>query len=63
MVLCTEVEEQKVFFFFLFLCLILVLGVLAALDGFMNVAMEQCEEFVGGQLKNRYADAFIRGNK
>jgi len=28
----------------------------------MNVAMEQCEEFVDGQLKVRYGDAFIRGN-
>jgi U6 snRNA-associated Sm-like protein LSm6 len=37
-------------------------GVLACLDGFMNIAMEQAEEFVGGQLKAQYADAFIRGN-
>jgi small nuclear ribonucleoprotein (snRNP)-like protein len=37
-------------------------GVLACLDGFMNIAMEQAEEYVGGQLKSQYADAFIRGN-
>jgi U6 snRNA-associated Sm-like protein LSm6 len=37
-------------------------GVLACLDGFMNIAMEQAEEFVDGQLKSQYADAFIRGN-
>lgn len=37
-------------------------GVLCALDGYMNIALEQTEEFVGGQLKNRYADTFIRGN-
>ncbi len=29
-------------------------GILCALDGYMNVAMEQCEEFVNGQLKNKY---------
>ncbi|KAJ3378924.1 U4/U6-U5 snRNP complex subunit lsm6 [Entophlyctis sp. JEL0112] len=37
-------------------------GVLACLDGYMNIAMEQTEEFVAGDLKNRYGDAFIRGN-
>lgn len=37
-------------------------GVLAGLDGFMNIAMEQTEEYVNGQLKNKYGDCFIRGN-
>jgi U6 snRNA-associated Sm-like protein LSm6 len=37
-------------------------GVLACLDGFMNIAMEQTEEYVDGQLKARYGDCFIRGN-
>ena len=37
-------------------------GILACLDGFMNIAMEQTEEYVDGQLKNRYGDCFIRGN-
>lgn len=37
-------------------------GVLACLDGFMNIALEQTEEYVDGQLKNRYGDCFIRGN-
>ena len=37
-------------------------GVLACLDGYMNIAMEQAEEYVNGQLKNKYGDAFIRGN-
>mmetsp|Transcript_38220 Transcript_38220/g.93931 ORF Transcript_38220/g.93931 Transcript_38220/m.93931 type:complete len:87 (+) Transcript_38220:60-320(+) len=37
-------------------------GVLACLDGYMNIAMEQTEEYVNGQLKNKYGDAFIRGN-
>ena len=37
-------------------------GVLANLDGYMNIALEQTEEYVNGQLKNKYGDAFIRGN-
>ncbi|QDZ21631.1 U6 snRNA-associated ribonucleoprotein [Chloropicon primus] len=37
-------------------------GVLACLDGYMNIAMEQTEEYVNGELKNKYGDCFIRGN-
>jgi len=37
-------------------------GILACLDGYMNIAMEQTEEYVDGQLKNKYGDTFIRGN-
>jgi U6 snRNA-associated Sm-like protein LSm6 len=37
-------------------------GILACLDGFMNIAMEQTEEYMDGQLKNKYEDCFIRGN-
>lgn len=37
-------------------------GILACLDGYMNIAMEQTEEYVNGQLKNKYGDCFIRGN-
>lgn len=37
-------------------------GVLVSIDGYMNVAMEQTEEYVDGQLQNQYGDAFIRGN-
>jgi len=37
-------------------------GVLTTLDGYMNIALEQTEEYVNGQLKNKYGDAFIRGN-
>lgn len=37
-------------------------GVLVCLDGYMNIALEQTEEYVNGQLKNKYGDAFIRGN-
>jgi len=32
------------------------------MDGFINVALEQTEEWVNGQLKAQYGDAFIRGN-
>ena len=37
-------------------------GILSCLDGFMNIALEQTEEYQNGQLKNKYGDAFIRGN-
>lgn len=37
-------------------------GILACLDGSMNLAMEQTEEYIDGKLKNRYGDCFIRGN-
>jgi len=37
-------------------------GQLSCLDGYMNIAMEQTEEYVGGKLTNRYGEAFIRGN-
>ncbi|XP_066920029.1 U6 snRNA-associated Sm-like protein LSm6 [Clytia hemisphaerica] len=37
-------------------------GVLGSLDGYMNIVLEQTEEYVNGQLKNKYGDAFIRGN-
>ncbi|KAM3702276.1 hypothetical protein ACJW31_04G013500 [Castanea mollissima] len=36
--------------------------ILACLDGYMNIAMEQTEEYVNGQLKSKYGDAFIPGN-
>lgn len=38
------------------------IGVLACLDGYMNIALEQTEEYVNGELKDKYGDAFIRGN-
>ncbi|CAI5719355.1 unnamed protein product [Hyaloperonospora brassicae] len=37
-------------------------GVLACLDGFTNIAMEQTQEYQNGQLKAQYGDCFIRGN-
>eukprot|EP01147_Barroeca_monosierra_P007768 gene7768-9938_t len=37
-------------------------GRLAALDAFMNVALEDTEEFVHGKSTAKYGDAFVRGN-
>jgi U6 snRNA-associated Sm-like protein LSm6 len=37
-------------------------GILACLDGYLNIAMEQTEEYVDGQLQAKYGDCFIRGN-
>lgn len=37
-------------------------GMLICLDGTMNVYLQQCEEYYENELKNRYADIFIRGN-
>ena len=37
-------------------------GVLSCLDGYMNIALEQTEEYVNGVLTNSYGDAFVRGN-
>ncbi len=37
-------------------------GVLACLDGYMNIALEQTEEYANGVLQNKYGDTFIRGN-
>ena len=36
---------------------------LACLDGYLNMALEQSEEYgVDGLLKAKYGDCFIRGN-
>ncbi|EGD73352.1 LSM domain-containing protein [Salpingoeca rosetta] len=37
-------------------------GRLAALDAFMNVALEDTEEYVNGKQTAKYGDAFVRGN-
>lgn len=37
-------------------------GVLRCLDGYMNIVLEQTEEYINGEFKKRYGDAFIRGN-
>lgn len=38
------------------------LGVMACIDGYMNIALEQTEEYINGELKNKFGDSFIRGN-
>lgn len=37
-------------------------GVLACLDGYMNIALEQTEEYRNGELLDKHGDSFIRGN-
>jgi U6 snRNA-associated Sm-like protein LSm6 len=38
-------------------------GILGSLDGYLNIAMEQTEEYsTTGQLQAKYGDCFIRGN-
>ncbi|EXJ79273.1 U6 snRNA-associated Sm-like protein LSm6 [Capronia epimyces CBS 606.96] len=37
-------------------------GELQSVDGYMNIALEKCTEFVNGQLRRNYGDAFVRGN-
>lgn len=38
------------------------IGELQSVDGYMNIALEKTEEFVNGQLRKVYGDAFVRGN-
>ncbi|KAB8337027.1 hypothetical protein FH972_021331 [Carpinus fangiana] len=37
-------------------------GELQSVDGYMNIALEQTKEVVGGKVRRNYGDAFIRGN-
>lgn len=37
-------------------------GELQSVDGYMNIALEKCQEFVNGQHRRTYGDAFVRGN-
>ncbi|KIW17465.1 U6 snRNA-associated Sm-like protein LSm6 [Exophiala spinifera] len=37
-------------------------GELQSVDGYMNIALEKCTEYVNGQLRRSYGDAFVRGN-
>lgn len=38
------------------------IGELQSVDGYMNIALEKCQEYVNGQLRRTYGDAFVRGN-
>jgi U6 snRNA-associated Sm-like protein LSm6 len=37
-------------------------GELQSVDGYMNIALEKTEEYVGGVKRRTYGDAFVRGN-
>ncbi|WWD18635.1 U6 snRNA-associated Sm-like protein LSm6 [Kwoniella shandongensis] len=37
-------------------------GLLTCLDGYMNVALEETEEWAGGRKTAEYGDCFLRGN-
>lgn len=37
-------------------------GELQSVDGYMNIALEECEEHVNGVKKRSFGDAFLRGN-
>lgn len=38
------------------------IGELQSVDGYMNIALEKCQEFINGELRRTYGDAFVRGN-
>ncbi|KAI8897635.1 U6 snRNP-associated protein Lsm6 [Globomyces pollinis-pini] len=37
-------------------------GTMSCLDGYMNIALENTQEYVDGDITNEYGDCFIRGN-
>jgi U6 snRNA-associated Sm-like protein LSm6 len=37
-------------------------GILVCLDPYMNIALEQAEEWENGSLVQKYGDCFLRGN-
>ncbi|KAI9884964.1 MAG: U4/U6-U5 snRNP complex subunit lsm6 [Watsoniomyces obsoletus] len=37
-------------------------GELQSVDGYMNIALEKTEEYINGERKRSYGDAFVRGN-
>jgi U6 snRNA-associated Sm-like protein LSm6 len=37
-------------------------GELQSVDGYMNIALEKCVEYVEGKVRRKYGDAFVRGN-
>jgi U6 snRNA-associated Sm-like protein LSm6 len=41
---------------------VLSAGELQSIDGYMNLALEKCDEYVDGVKKRSYGDAFVRGN-
>jgi U6 snRNA-associated Sm-like protein LSm6 len=39
-----------------------ILGELQSVDGYMNIALEKTAEYVNGEKRREYGDAFVRGN-
>jgi small nuclear ribonucleoprotein (snRNP)-like protein len=39
-----------------------VAGELQSVDGYMNIALEKTVEYINGQKRRTYGDAFVRGN-
>lgn len=39
-----------------------IIGELQSVDGYMNIALEKTAEYVNGQKRREYGDAFVRGN-
>jgi U6 snRNA-associated Sm-like protein LSm6 len=37
-------------------------GDLQSVDGYMNIALERCQEVTGGRVIRSWGDAFVRGN-
>ncbi|KAG8674510.1 U4/U6-U5 snRNP complex subunit lsm6 [Fusarium poae] len=37
-------------------------GELQSVDGYMNIALEKTAEYVNGEKRREYGDAFVRGN-
>ncbi|PVH95997.1 U6 snRNA-associated Sm-like protein LSm6 [Periconia macrospinosa] len=37
-------------------------GALQSVDGYMNIALENCREVADGRVIRNYGDAFVRGN-
>lgn len=46
----------------LLLLLMVTIGELSSVDGYMNIALEKTVEYVNGEVRNKYGDVFIRGN-
>lgn len=38
------------------------IGELQSVDGYMNIALEKTEEYINGERRRGYGDAFVRGN-
>lgn len=41
---------------------LILIGELQSVDGYMNIALEKTAEYVNGQKRREYGDAFVRGN-